>query len=498
MSAAPPPGDPDTAPFEELTGKAWALLIVLCGSLFLDALDVSMMGVALPSMRTDLGMSTSGLQWVMSSYVLGYGGFLLLGGRAADLLGRRRMFLISLGVFVVFSGIGGLATGGGMLITARFVTGVTAAFTAPAALSIITTSFAEGPARTKALSVFGATGASGFGFGLVVGGALTEVNWRLVFFVPVVISALILAGAIRLLPRNARPQVDRRSFDIAGAIVGTAAMLLLVYTLVEAPERGWASARTVGGFVGVVVLLASFAAIEQRVAAPLLRLGMLRSAALVRTNLAALSLLGAWVGCLFIITLYMQQVRGWSSIATGLAVFPAAAIIPLLATRVVPPLMTRFGLPAVITTGLLLHVVAYALFLGIDADSNYAVALLPPFLLVGLGFALVYAPLTIAATNGVAPEEQGIASGVLNTAFQLGPALVLAIVTAVNDGATGPDESASSLLDGFHAALIVPLVVAMVGATASAFGIRRRSAAHSTAEADAAAPPAMVCPEMVG
>jgi MFS family permease len=489
MSASPPTTSAPVAgteePFTELSGKAWSLLIVLCGAIFLDALDVSMMGVALPAIRDDLGMSTSGLQWVMSAYVLGYGGFLLLGGRAADLLGRRRMFLISLTVFVVFSGLGGLAT-------ARFVTGVSAAFTAPAGLSIIATSFAEGPARTKALSVFGATGASGFGFGLVVGGALTEVSWRWVFFVPVVMSALILVGASRLLPRAARPAADRRGFDIAGSIVGTAAMLLLVYTLVEAPERGWDSARTIGGFIAVAVLFAVFTSIERRVAVPLLRLGMLRSATVVRTNIAALCLLGAWVGSLFILTLYMQQVRGWSALATGLAVFPAAAIIPLLATRLGPPLMVRFGLPTVITAGLVLHVVAYVLFVGIGRDTTYSAALLPPFLLVGLGFSLAYPALTVAATNGVAAEEQGVASGLLNTAFQVGPALVLAVVTAVNDGATGPDGNAASLLDGFHAALVVPVIVALVGAGVSALGIRRR------AEATAIAPsadesPAMIC-----
>jgi MFS family permease len=490
-STSAPAADVD-APFTELSGKAWSLLIVLCGAIFLDALDVSMMGVALPAIRDDLGMSTSGLQWVMSAYVLGYGGFLLLGGRAADLLGRRRMFLISLTVFVVFSGLGGLATGGELLIAARFVTGVSAAFTAPAGLSIIATSFAEGPARTKALSVFGATGASGFGFGLVVGGALTEVNWRWVFFVPVVMSALILAGASRLLPRTARPPVDRRGFDIAGSIVGTAAMLLLVYTLVEAPERGWGTTRTIGGFVAVAVLFAAFTSIERRVAVPLLRLGMLRSATVVRTNIAALCLLGAWVGSLFILTLYMQQVRGWSALATGLAVFPAAAIIPVLATRLGPPLMVRFGLPTVITAGLLLHALAYVLFLGIGRNSSYVAALLPPFLLVGLGFSFAYAPLTVAATNGVAAEEQGVASGLLNTAFQVGPALVLAVVTAVNDGATGPDGTPESLLDGFHAALVVPVVVALVGAGVSALGIRRRSTVTDVAPSAEDAP-AMLC-----
>src|SRR2546427_1967499 len=188
-----------------LTGRAWSTLLVLCGALFLDALDVSMMGVALPSIRTDLQMSTSALQWVVSAYVLGYGGFLLLGGRAADLLGRRRVFLVSLGVFVVASALGGLANDGSLLIAMRLVKGMSAAFTAPAGLSIITTSFAEGPARNKAISIYTATGATGFSLGLVFGGLLTEIGWRWVFFLPVAVAAVTLAGAIPLVPDGGRP-----------------------------------------------------------------------------------------------------------------------------------------------------------------------------------------------------------------------------------------------------------------------------------------------------
>src|SRR5439155_1921861 len=241
-----------------LDRRSWAMLVVLCGALFLDALDVSMVGVALPSIRNELHMSTSSLQWVVSAYVLGYGGFLLLGGRAADLLGRRRMFLISLGVFAVASMLGGFAHDGSLLIATRFVKGVSAAFTAPAGLSIITTSFEEGPARNKALSVYTATGATGFSLGLVFGGLLTEISWRLAFLIPAPVALTALIAGIRLVPKGPRPPRFARSFDVAGAVSMTAAMLLLVFTLVEAPDAGWGSARTLGSFVGVAAILAAF------------------------------------------------------------------------------------------------------------------------------------------------------------------------------------------------------------------------------------------------
>src|SRR5690242_17400948 len=244
-----------------------------------------MVGVALPSIRSDLHMSTSSLQWVVSAYVLGYGGFLLLGGRAADLLGRRRMFLISLAVFLVGSGLGGLATGATVLIATRFIKGISAAFTAPAGLSIITTSFPEGPARNRALAIYTATGATGFSLGLVFGGLLTELGWRYVFFLPVVVAAITLAAAIKLVPASAAPPARERAFDVFGAASLTGAMLLLVFTVVEAPTVGWASARTIGSLLGVVAVLAAFIARERTAASPLVRLGILRSSSLVRANL---------------------------------------------------------------------------------------------------------------------------------------------------------------------------------------------------------------------
>jgi EmrB/QacA subfamily drug resistance transporter len=455
-----------------LDRRAWAMLLVLCGALFLDALDVSMVGVALPSIRTDLHMTTSSLQWVVSAYILGYGGFLLLGGRAADLLGRRRVFVLALGVFVVASALGGVVDDGGLLIATRFVKGVSAAFTAPAGLSIITTTFAEGHARNRALSIYTATGATGFSLGLVFGGLLTEIGWRWVFFLPVAVAAVTLALATRVVPVDAtRVGNTRRAFDAGGAVTLTASMLLLVYTLVEAPNAGWASARTLLSFAGAAALLAGFVVHEQRSALPLVRLGILRSSSLVRANLAAMALFGSWVGFQFILTLYMQQLRGWSALETGFAIFPAGLIVALLSPRLAP-LIYRFGVPRLILVGFLSLVAAYALFLPIGAHSSYVAAMLPTFLLAGLGFGLAFGPLNIAGTNGIAHHEQGLAGGLLNTSFQFGGALFLAIVTAVNNASTGIGSSAQSLLDGFHPALAVPPVAAALGVLV--MGVRRR------------------------
>src|ERR671937_1282920 len=314
-------------------------------------MDVSSTGVALPSIRAELDMSTSSLQWVVSAYVLGYGGFLLLGGRAADLLGRRRVFLVALGVFLVASALGGIANDGTVLIATRFIKGVSAAFTAPAGLSIITTSFAEGPARNKALSVYTATGATGFSLGLVFGGALTELGWRWTFFLPVPVALVTLLAALRFVPTSPQPLRTRRAFDLAGAVSLTAGMLLLVYTLVEAPDKGWASGRTLGSFALTVAILGAFVLRELRVDAPLVRLGILRSESLVRANLGAMTLFGGWVGFQFIATLYMQQLRGWSPIETGLAIFPGGLLVAVFSPRIAPLIM-RFGVTRLIVCGM--------------------------------------------------------------------------------------------------------------------------------------------------
>ncbi|WP_163859411.1 MFS transporter [Paenibacillus elgii] len=453
---------------------SWGLLFVLCGAIFLEGIDVSMIGVALPSIRAELGMSTGSLQWVVSAYVLGYGGFMLLGGRAADLFGRRKMFLTWLTVFLVFSGLGGLATEGWMLIVARFVTGISAAFMTPAGLSIITTSFAEGPARNKALLVYAGTAAAGFSLGLVVGGILSELSWRWVFYGPVILAFVILLAAIRLIPDSGRLESSAQGFDLAGAISVTGAMLLLVYGVVEASNMGlsW----TIGALVCSAVLLSVFVVIERRSASPLVRLGIFAAGSLVRANLGAMLFAGSFFGFQFLTVLYLQELRGWSSLETGLALL-AVGVDAILAPTLTPKLVNRFGNIPVIFGGFCLAAVAYALFLPIGLDWTYA-AMFPTMILTGIAFSLTYGPLTIAATDGISEEEQGLASGLLNTSFQFGAALGLAVVTAVNIAATGIDQSPQALLDGYRTAMIVPIAASILGIIITALGLRKRASVH--------------------
>jgi MFS family permease len=457
--------------------RTWALLVVLCGVLFLDGLDVSMVGVALPSIRADLGLTTSQLQWVVSGYVLGYGGLLLLGGRAADMLGRRKVLLAGLSVFVVASAIGGLVDDGTLLVLTRIVKGMSAAFTAPAGLSIITTTFSEGPNRNRALAIYTATGASGFSLGLVLGGLLTELGWRWTFLLPVPFALAILAVAPRVIPRD-RPSIEgRRRYDIAGAVTVTAAMLLLVRTVVEAPGKGWGSAITVGSFALVAALLALFVTIEVRSTAPLVRLGILRSAPLLRANLGAAILAGSYFGFQFVATLYLQAMNGWSAIETALAFLPAGLLVAFGAPRL-GPLVDRFGTARLIAAGVVSLLAGYVLFLRLGDSPSYVGLMLPTMLLLGTGFALMFPSLNIQATAGVADHEQGLASGLLNTSFQVGGAVGLAAVSAVVSS-----SGAVPTLDAFQSAITVPIALAVIGlvvaATAFAAPVRERVLARA-------------------
>ena len=463
---------------DRFTARAWAMLLVLCGVVFLEGIDLSMMGVALPSMRADLDMSTTALQWVVSAYALGYGGFVLLGGRAADLLGRRRMFVAALAVFIAFSGLGGLSSEGWMLIVARFVTGVSAGFLTPAALSIITTTFAEGAVRNRALLVYAGIAAGGVSLGMVVGGLLTALSWRWVFFAPVLAATPLLPLALRLVPAGEPPARDGRGFDVAGALSITGGMLLAVYTVVMAPEVR--VAETAATALAAAALLAAFAAIERRSAAPLVRLGILRSVPLVRANVSAAVLVGSYMAFQFVVVLYLQQVRGWSSVETGLAL-TVVGLDAILAPTLTPPLVARFGTARVIGAGFAIAILAYALFLPLGLDWTYW-AMLPTMALIGVAFALAYGPLTIAATDGVDDAEQGLAGGLLNVSMQFGAALGLAVATAIAVAATD-GASAQAQLDGFRAALVVPVAAAAIGAVATATGVltRRRVADRTSA-----------------
>jgi MFS family permease len=471
-------------PARQTSGRTYALLAVLCGAIFLEGIDVSMMGVALPSMRAELGLSTASLQWVVSAYVLGYGGFVLLGGRAADLLGRRRMFLCWLVVFIAFSGLGGLATEGWMLILARFVTGVAAAFLAPAGLSIITTTFAQGRIRDRAVLVYAGAGAGGFSLGMVAGGLLTAADWRWVFFAPVVLAAVILLSGIALIPRDPRPEGPKAGFDAPGTLTLTAGMLLFVVAVVRAPDVG--VPMTLGTFVVSAGLLSLFVAGQRRSAAPLIRLGILRSAPLLRANAGALLLIGSFSGFQFIAVLYLQEYRGWSEIQTG-AALAIIGIDAILAPTLTPKLVDRFGTAPVVLGGLLLAVIGYAAFLPLGADWTYG-AMLPAFILLGLAFALAYGPLTIAATDRVDEHEQGLASGILTMSFQFGAAIGLALVTAVLVAATGTSGTPQAELDGFRAGLIVPLATGILGVLLTLPGLRETRHPAVASNVDAGTP----------
>ena len=463
-------GMPSTAKFSKSTTL---LLLVLCGVLFLDGLDVSMVGMALPSIKADLDLTTSQLQWVVSGYVLGYGGLLLLGGRTADLLGRRRTLLIALGVFTVASALGGLASDGTLLVITRFIKGAAAAFTAPAGLSIITTTFPEGPERNRALSIYTATGASGFSLGLVLGGALTELGWRWPFLLPVPIAAALLVLGRRVLPHDRPAELGRRAFDVAGAVTLTAGMLLLVRTVVEAPDNGWSSASTLGAFAVSFAILATFVAIELRHSAPLVRLGILRSGSLVRANLGAMAMFGAYIGFQFIMTLYLQTLNGWSPIETALAFLPAGLLVAFGSTRI-GPLVDRLGTSRVIAGGFLSLAAAYLLALRLEQTPDYVVAILPSIVFLGIGFALGFPSLNMQATAGVADHEQGLAAGLVQTSFQVGGAIVLAVVSAIVTSQAGTSTDPGTLLDAYRTALYVVAGVGVLGLGAQLAGLSWR------------------------
>ena len=460
------------------------LLVVLCGVLFLDGLDVSMVGVALPSINADLHLTTSQLQWIVSGYVLGYGGLLLLGGRTADLLGRRRTLLIALGVFTVASALGGLVDNGTLLVVTRFLKGAAAAFTAPAGLSIITTTFAEGPERNRALSIYTATGASGFSLGLVLGGVLTELGWRWTFLLPVPIAIALLAIGPRVIPHDRGAALSRRRFDVPGAVTLTSGMLLLVRTIVEAPDQGWTSAQTIGAFALSAILLSLFVAIERRSPAPLVRLGILRSSSLVRANLGMMTMFGAYVGFQFVMTLYLQTLNGWSAIQTALAFLPAGLLVALLSTRI-GPIVDRLGTARLVALGALSFAVGYTAIAlrGIDIAPSYILELLPTMLLLGFGFALSFPSLNIAGTSGVGDHEQGLASGLVQTSFQVGGAIGLAVVSAIITGQAGGSTDTGVILDAYRTALIVVTGVAIAGLAIALSGlVPQREVAVATAE----------------
>jgi EmrB/QacA subfamily drug resistance transporter len=454
--------------------RTWGLLLVLCGAFCLDNLDVSMVGVALPSIGNALSLSTSELQWVVSGYVLGYGGLLLLGGRTTDIVGRRKVFLAAMTVFAIASILGGVANDGTILIATRFIKGIGAAFTVPAGLSLLTTTFPQGPARNKALGIYASFAAVGFAGGLVVGGLLTEIGWRWTFLVPGPLAALLVVAGLRLIPRD-QPVApgQRASFDIAGAVSVSAATLLLVRTVVTAPEHGWGDPQTLVGFAITALLLIAFVALESRVRSPLVRLGILRSGPLVRANIGAAMLFGCYIAFQFIATLYLQSLLGWSALETGLAFLPSGAITFFGAPRV-GRLVNRVGTAPVIAAGFVSFTAAFVLFLRIDESPTYIGTILPTMVLCGIGYALCLPALNMQATDGIADHEQGLASGLLNTSFQVGGAIVLAVITAIVTSKAGASKDPSVILAAYKPAIAVIAALAAVGLLVSLSGVLAR------------------------
>lgn len=460
---APPPG--------RWGLRLWAILFVAGLAMFLDALDVSMVGVALPSIGHELGLDTSALQWIVNGYILGYGGLLLLGGRAADLLGRRQVFLAALVVFGIASLIGGLVDSGGLLIATRIVKGVAAAFTAPAALSIITTTFKEGPDRNRALSIFTIFGATGYASGLIVSGLLTGIDWRLSFYMPVVVVAAVTLTAYFVVPRDIEKEEGR--IDFTGAALLTGGMLAAVYTIVTAPETGF-TATVAATAVLAAGLLGTFFVVEKRTSHPLVRLSIFRVRSIVRANLAALTIFGSYLSFQTIVSLYLQNTLQWEPLQMALAMAPTGIIVAIL-SPIAGRFIDRFGTTPMILAALTSFVAGYLWFLvrGGNPDPTYAVDYLPAFFLLGLGFALGFSAVMVQATEGIADHEQGLASGLVQTSFQIGGAVVLAIATGLISG------TATGGIAGYRPGLYLVTAVAVAGLAISvtAVSTRKQSAA---------------------
>jgi MFS family permease len=421
------------------------LLLVLCAAQFMDAIDLSVVGVALPSIQRDLRMPNGTLQWVVSAYVVGYGGFLLIGGRTADVLGRRRVLTAAIAVFAAASVLGALAPDAFTLIVARLIKGISAGFTVPAALSIITTSWPEGVQRNRAIAKYGATGAAGFSLGLVLGGLLTGTSWRLVFVLPAPLALLLLAAIPRLIPRDVLTATRRSRIDYAGAMLITGSVLLLIYAVTRAPTLGWTDPRTLGMLGAVALAAASFLLIESRVRQPLVPLRMLRSPRTLAVNLTAGVMFGAYAAFQFIGTLYMQQLRGWTPLETALAFLPLGAGV-LLAASQANRVVRRVALRRILVAGLLSLAVAYGIFTRIGPHTSYLTTVLPTMLVVGLGIGILFTTLILAGVQGVAEHDHGLASGLVQTSIQVGGGVLLAVVTAV----IGTPHTPAAVLAQYH------------------------------------------------
>jgi EmrB/QacA subfamily drug resistance transporter len=456
--------------------RKWLALALLSAVQFMVVLDIAIVNVALPSIKVDLGFSQENLQWVISAYALVFGGFLLLGGRAADLVGRRRIFLAGITVFTVASLLAGFAWSETSLIGARALQGLGAAVITPAALSILSTTFVEGRERNIALGVWGAVGGFGAAAGVLLGGILTDaLSWEWIFFVnvPVGVTGFVLAP---LLLRESRDASVKR-FDVPGAVLVTSGLSSLVYAITQAGQDGWLAGRTLGFFAASLALLVGFVGWELRHPEPLMRFGILRTRTVSGANVAGLILGTATFAMFLMLTLYMQQVLGYSPMKTGLA-YLAVAVSAILWSGVAAQLVTRIGVKPVLAIGMTALTGGLLYFTQVSVGGSYAADLLPGFLLVGLGLGFSFVPVSIAALAGIEPAEAGLASGLINTSQQIGGALGIAALSTIASSRT--DDAVASgtalnaaLVDGFHGAFVAGVIIAALGIAAALTLIRR-------------------------
>jgi EmrB/QacA subfamily drug resistance transporter len=466
----------------------WLVLVLVCLAQFMVVLDATVVNVALPSIQEDLDFSAGSLQWVVNAYTLAFGGFLLLGGRAADFIGRKRLFIAGVIVFTVASLLNGFATSSEALIAFRALQGLGAAMVSPAALSIVTTTFKDGPERTKALSVWAAIAVGGAAVGLLFGGILTEyLSWEWIFFVNVPVGVAAVLLSLRFIPES---RVATHGVDVLGAVSVTAGLTLLVYAIVRTQENGWLSPQTLALAGSALALLAAFVLIELRTKAPLVRLGIFRKRSLASANVAMLAVAGGMFAVFYFASLYVQGILGFTPVQAGLAFLPLTAGI-ILFSGLAQQLIARVDVRWVAMIGMAAAAAGLMLLSLAPVDGTYAADVMPGLLVMSAGLGFTFVPLTLIATTGVADEDAGLASGIFNSSQQIGGALGLAILStvaastttdALPDAAPTAFEQATALVDGYQMAFAVGAGLMLVGVIITALFIRRRDVAAIQAE----------------
>jgi EmrB/QacA subfamily drug resistance transporter len=460
----------------------WFILALVCVAQFMVVLDATIVNVALPSIQHGLHFSPSSLQWVVNAYTLVFGGFLLLGGRASDLLGRQWLFMSGLAVFTLASLLNGLATSSGMLVGGRALQGLGAALVSPAALSIVTTTFAEGRERTQALGVWSAIAAGGGAVGLILGGLLTDtLSWRWVFYVNLPIGIVAFLLAARYI-HNTRAAARPQSADVAGATSVTAGLLVLVYAIVKAQAYGWLSGRTLGLAALALGLLGAFVLIESRSKAPLIRLGIFRIRSLTSSNVAMLFVMSGLFGFFYFASIYVQEILGYSPLKAGFAFVPLTLGI-IVGAALAQPLIRRLGVRTVPVIGIVLAAAGLFLFSGLPTHGTYLANLLPGIAIMSIGMGLTFVPVTLIATTNIEAADAGLASGLFNTAQQVGGALGLAILSSLAATRTSHEHGlahAAALVDGFQLAFLVGAGLMVVAGLLIVALIRRSHVAAIT------------------